>query len=220
MGIPITLIAEAVFSRCLSALKDERVRCSHVFENPPKHQPEDPRVLIEHIKNVLFSYLFKALYASKIISYAQGFMLLREASTKFNWELNFGEIAMIWRGGCIIKSRFLFNIYESFQTNPKLACLFIDQYFSQEIKKCLKSWREVISICVLHGIPVPAFSSALSFFDGYRTAQLPANLLQVYTLCIDIHRLNEIILDPTRSSCLQILESSFIQPGERNKDIK
>lgn len=170
-GIPLTLIGEAVFSRCLSSLKDERVKASKQLEGPScsitlNKSAEE----IEHVR--------KALYASKIVSYAQGYMLIREAAKQFNWSLNYGAIALMWRGGCIIRSAFLGNIKEAFDKNHELSNLLLDDFFKSAIKNCQSSWRKVVSNGVLMGIPTPAFSSALAFYDGFRSAWLPANLLQ------------------------------------------
>jgi len=175
LGIPITLIAEAVYSRCVSALKDERVKAARKLKGPravlPQgRKPEARAAFIEDIRN--------ALYASKIVSYAQGYMLMRAAAKEYGWNLNYGGIALMWRGGCISRSRFLGKIKEAFDQNPKLSNLLLDDYFRAEMKRCQKSWRNVVSNAVKRGIPVPAFSTALAFFDGYRSARLPANLLQ------------------------------------------
>ncbi|XP_014607978.1 PREDICTED: 6-phosphogluconate dehydrogenase, decarboxylating [Polistes canadensis] len=170
-GIPVTLIGESVFARCLSSLKDERLEASKVLEGPDttKYQG-DKKQFLEHLR--------KALYASKIISYAQGFMLLREAAKIHNWNLNYGGIALMWRGGCIIRSAFLKNIKLAFDKNPKLTNLLLDDFFAKAMKECQSSIRVVVSNAVALGIPTPALSTALAFYDGYRTAQLPANLLQ------------------------------------------
>ena len=168
-GVPLSLIAEAVFARCLSSLKEERVEASSHYL-PPSHS-------VENKKNFAIA-VSQALYASKIISYAQGFMLMKSASESHNWNLNFGSIALMWRGGCIIRSRFLGKIKEAYDKDPKLASLLLDPYFMAEISKTLPSWRKVVSEGVLMGISMPCFSTALSFFDGYRSARLPANLLQ------------------------------------------
>jgi len=176
LGIPITLMAEAVYSRCVSALKDERVKASRKLKGPRPaltsiaSNPEKKKAFIEDIKS--------ALYASKIVSYAQGYMLMRAAAKEYKWSLNYGGIALMWRGGCIIRSRFLGKIKEAYDTNPKLSNLLLDDYFRGEIKKAQKGWRKVVSTAALRGIPVPAFSTALAFFDQYRSAVLPANLLQ------------------------------------------
>lgn len=165
-GMPLTLIGEAVFARCLSSLKEERVKASKHYRNPG------------HKLNVNADQIAHALYASKIISYAQGFMLMRVASEENKWNLHFGSIALMWRGGCIIRSKFLGKIKEAFEKNPILASLLVDPFFEAEITKCLAAWRQVVSEGALMGIPLPCFSTALAFFDGYRSARLPANLLQ------------------------------------------
>ena len=169
-GVPLTLIGEAVFARCLSAMKEERVAASQVF---PKEIPAftgDKAAFIESIR--------KALYASKIISYAQGYTLMRTAAKTYNWNLNYGGIALMWRGGCIIRSVFLGKIKEAYDKNPELVNLLMDDYFGETIKGLVPAWREVVAYAAKAGIPMPAFSSALSYFDGYTTASLPANLLQ------------------------------------------
>lgn len=170
MGIPVTLIAEAVFARCLSALKEERIRASKAFSFPLKKYGGDAKKLCDKIAD--------ALYASKIASYAQGFMLMGKASEEKKWNLNFGSIALMWRGGCIIRSRFLGKIKEAFDKNKDLLNLLVDPYFTKEVTRCQESWREVVAQGALLGIPLPSKSSALAFFDGYRTERLPANLLQ------------------------------------------
>ena len=169
-GVPLTLIGEAVFARCLSAMKEERVAAAKVF---PKEIPAftgDKAAFIENIR--------KALYASKIISYAQGYTLMRTAAKTYNWNLNYGGIALMWRGGCIIRSVFLGKIKEAYDKDPNLVNLLMDDYFGETIKGLVPAWREVVSYAAKAGIPMPAFSSALSYFDGYTTASLPANLLQ------------------------------------------
>jgi len=170
MGIPLTLIAEAVFARCLSALKEERVAASKVLSGP--------EVKFDGDKAAFIKDLHDALYASKIISYTQGYMLMGEAAKEYGWNLNLGGIAMVWRGGCIIRSAFLGKIKEAFDKNPNLSNLMLDDYFKLEIEAAQPAWRRVIAKAVEMGIPVPAMSSALSFYDGYRRARLPANLLQ------------------------------------------
>lgn len=170
-GMPLTLIGEAVFCRFLSALKGERAHASKVLAGPNQTlQVSDKKAFIEQIS--------KALYASKIVSYAQGFMLLREAAKRFNWVLNYGSIALMWRGGCIIRSRFLGKIKEAFDKNPQLENLFLDDFFRAELEKAQDSWRQVVARAVSSGIPTPCFSTALAFYDGYRTSYLPANLIQ------------------------------------------
>lgn len=169
-GMPVTLIGESVFARCLSSLKAERTEASKVLPGPSEKFTGDKKAFIEHIK--------LALYASKIVSYAQGFMLLREAAKIYGWKLNYGSIALMWRGGCIIRSRFLGNIKEAFDKNPDLKNLLLDDFFKKEILRSQDSWRKVVSLAVTIGIPTPAFSSALAFFDGYRSERVPANLIQ------------------------------------------
>ena len=169
-GVPLTLIGEAVFARCLSAMKDERVTASSVFPKTIPAFEGDKKAFIEAIR--------KALYASKIISYAQGYTLMRTAAKSNNWNLNYGGIALMWRGGCIIRSVFLGKIKEAYDKNPELENLLLDDYFGQAIKELVPAWREVVAYAVKAGIPMPAFSSALSYFDGYTSAKLPANLLQ------------------------------------------
>ena len=172
---PVTLIAEAVFSRCVSAMKDERVKAARKLKGPRAvlSQAKDAAK-----KKALIADIMSALYASKIVSYAQGYMLLRAAAKEYGWNLNYGGIALMWRGGCIIRSRFLGRIKEAFDKNPKLTNLLLDDYFRGEIKRSQKGWRNVVSLAVKKGIPVPAFGTALAFFDGYRNPRLPANLLQ------------------------------------------
>jgi 6-phosphogluconate dehydrogenase len=175
LGMPITLIAEAVYARCVSALKDERVRAARKLKGPrpalsQAKKPETKKAFIEDVRS--------ALYASKIVSYAQGYMLMRAAAKEYGWTLNYGGIALMWRGGCIIRSRFLGKIKEAFDNNPKLTNLMLDDYFRGEIKKCQKGWRNVVGAAAKKGIPAPAFSTALAFYDQYRSAVLPANLLQ------------------------------------------
>ncbi|MCL2762845.1 MAG: decarboxylating NADP(+)-dependent phosphogluconate dehydrogenase [Treponema sp.] len=168
LGVPLTLIGEAVFSRCLSAVKDERVRASKVFSKPKVVPPA-----AGFIKD-----LEKALYASKVVSYAQGYLLMREAAKEYQWNLNYGGIALIWRGGCIIRSVFLGKIKEAFDKNPNLENLLLDPFFTGIIEDAQDSWRRVVATAVQNGIPTPAFASALAYFDGYRNERLPANLLQ------------------------------------------
>lgn len=170
-GIPLTLIGESVFARCLSSLFEERGKASNILKGPTNTKyTGDKTKFIEAVR--------QALYASKIISYAQGFMLLKEAAKQFGWDLNYGGCALMWRGGCIIRSRFLGNIKEAFEKNKNLENLLFDEFFHNEIEKCQDSWREVVSQAVLLGIPMPCFSTALSFYDGYRNKTVPANLLQ------------------------------------------
>src|SRR6185312_6651370 len=170
LGTPVTLIGEAVFARCLSALKDERVAASKVLSGPTQVKAEDRDRFIEDVR--------RALYCSKLISYAQGYMLLREAAKEQGWNLNLGGIALMWRGGCIIRSRFLGKIKEAYDRNPKLLNLLLDDFFSKLLNDYQASWRRALVHAINLGVPTPAFSTALSFYDGYRTERLPANLLQ------------------------------------------
>ncbi len=169
-GTPVTLIGEAVFARCLSAMKEERVAASKVLTGPSVRITADRNTFIEDVR--------RALYCSKMISYAQGYMLLREAAKEQCWNLNFGGIALMWRGGCIIRSRFLGKIKEAYDKNPRLTNLLLDDFFSSTLIKYQDSWRRAIVAAIQCGTPTPAFSTALAFYDGYRTERLPANLLQ------------------------------------------
>lgn len=169
-GVPLTLIGEAVYSRCLSAMKEERVAASKVFKKTPVNFTGDKEAFIEDIR--------KALFASKIISYAQGYTLMRSAAKTYNWNLNYGGIALMWRGGCIIRSVFLGKIKEAYDKNPELSNLLLDPYFKDTIETLTDSWRRVVSTAVLNGIPAPAMATALNYFDGYKCELLPANLLQ------------------------------------------
>ncbi len=175
LGMPITLIAEAVYARCVSALKDQRVAAAKKLKGP---RPLLPAAKKPEARQAFVADIRKALYASKIVSYTQGYMLMRAAAQQYGWNLNYGGIALMWRGGCIIRSAFLGKIKEAFDKNPKLANLMLDPFFKQAIKDAQKSWRNVVAAAVKRGIPVPALSSALSFYDGFRSAVLPANLLQ------------------------------------------
>ncbi len=184
LGVPVTLISEAVFARCISALKDERVAASKLIAGPSGKFAGDKQAFVEDIR--------EALLASKIVSYAQGFMCLREAQKEYKWDLNFGNIAMLWRGGCIIRSAFLEKIKAAFDKHPGLLCLLVDDYFNAVVERCQPSWRRVVSQAALLGIPLPAFSSALSFFDAYRCERLPANLLQAQRDYFGAHTYNRI----------------------------
>jgi len=171
LGMPITLIAEAVYSRCVSALKDERVAASKVLAGPSGK-------IADTDKKAMLAAIHDALYASKMISYAQGYMLMRAAAKANGWTLNYGGIALMWRGGCIIRSQFLGKIKDAFDRDHNLVNLLLDSYFQAEIARCQQGWRKAIAAAVIAGIPVPAFSTALAFYDGYRSGRLPANLLQ------------------------------------------
>ena len=169
-GVPLTLIAEAVFARCLSAFKDERIRASVVFPAPVIQKPQDEKAFINDLKD--------ALYGAKIVSYAQGYLLMREAAKEYGWKLNYGGIALMWRGGCIIRSAFLGKIKEAFDKKADLENLLLAPFFSSVIQRALPAWRRVVSVAIQNGIPAPALTSALTYFDGYRSERLPANLLQ------------------------------------------
>ena len=169
-GQPLTLIGEAVFARCLSAIKDERVEAAKVLKGPAVKFKGDKTALIEDLK--------QALYASKLVSYAQGYQLMRSAAKTYGWNLNNGGIALMWRGGCIIRSVFLGKIKEAFDRNPDLNNLLLDPFFSDKVQKAQAGWRRVICKSVELGIPMPAIGAALAYYDGYRAARLPANLLQ------------------------------------------
>jgi 6-phosphogluconate dehydrogenase len=170
LGVPVTLIGEAVFARCLSAMKDARVAASKILTGPEPGFDGDREAFVEDIR--------RALLASKIVSYAQGYMLMREAAKEYGWNLNYGGIALMWRGGCIIRSVFLDKIKAAFDKSPDLNNLLLDDYFHGVIDRCQESWRRVVRKAVETGIPVPAFTTALAFYDGYRCGRLPANLLQ------------------------------------------
>ncbi len=170
LGVPLTLIGESVFARILSSQKDERVEASKILKGPKPQFTGDKSEFINQIRD--------ALYASKIISYAQGYALMKEAAGEYDWKLNYGEIAQMWRGGCIIRSVFLGRITEAYKNNPSLQNLMLDPFFTETLHKAQSGWRKVVSTATENGIPVPAFSSALSYFDGYREGRLPANMLQ------------------------------------------
>jgi 6-phosphogluconate dehydrogenase len=170
LGQPLTLIGEAVFARCLSALKEERVDASKVLDGPEGTFDGDKKAFIDDMR--------QALYASKIVSYAQGYQLMRAAAAEYDWKLNYGGIALMWRGGCIIRSVFLGKIKEAFENNPELVNLLLDPFFAGAVKSAQAAWRRVVTKAVELGIPMPAISAALAFYDGYRSDRLPANLLQ------------------------------------------
>ncbi|MBI3111961.1 MAG: decarboxylating NADP(+)-dependent phosphogluconate dehydrogenase [Ignavibacteriales bacterium] len=170
LGIPLTLISEAVYARCLSAIKGERVEAARVLHGPALKFTGDRETFLKELE--------QALYASKIVSYAQGFTMLRAAAEEFQWNLNYGAIALMWRGGCIIRSAFLGRIKKAFDRNQSLANLMLDPFFREKIETSQQAWRHVISTAVLNGVWIPVFSTALNYFDGYRNARLPANLLQ------------------------------------------
>ena len=168
--MPAPTVAEAVFARAISAIKEERVAASEKLTGPAYAFSGDKNEIIEMVR--------KALYASKICSYAQGYQLMRSAAKEYGWKLRFGPIALMWRGGCIIRAQFLEKIKAAFDKDPDLTNLLLDDYFKNAINDNQASWRKVVSLAIEAGIPVPAFSSALAYYDGYRSARLPANLLQ------------------------------------------
>lgn len=170
LGTPLTLIGEAVFARCLSAIKPERVAASTLIEGVTEAFNGDKQEIVDALKD--------ALLASKIVSYAQGFALMKQASAEYNYQLNYGAIALMWRGGCIIRSVFLDNIKAAYDKDENIENLLVDDYFNQVVKDAQKGWRKVVATAAMSGISLPCMSSALSYFDGYRTANLPANLLQ------------------------------------------
>jgi 6-phosphogluconate dehydrogenase len=170
LGIPLTLITEAVFARCLSAQKDERVAAAKLLRGPETKPAADRKALIDDVE--------MALYASKIISYAQGFALMRAMAKESGWTINNGAVALMWRGGCIIRSVFLGKIKEAFDRDPNLTNLLVDPYFAAEVGRCQPGWRRAVAAGVMGGVPLPAMSAALAYFDGYRSGRLPANLLQ------------------------------------------
>lgn len=170
LGVPLTLIGEAVFARCLSAQKEERVKASKILKGPQPEFTGDKKAFINDLK--------QALFASKIVSYAQGYVLMREAAKENNWELNYGGIALMWRGGCIIRSAFLGQIKEAFDQDSQLSNLLLNPYFSEKVQSAQQGWRRVVAAAITNGIPAPTLTSALAYFDGYRTERLPANLLQ------------------------------------------
>ena len=170
LGVPLTLIGEAVYARCISAQKEERVEASKLLSGPKPSFTGDKKAFIEDIKN--------ALFASKLVSYTQGYVLMRAAAEEYKWNLNNGGIALMWRGGCIIRSTFLGKIKEAFDNNPKLTNLLLDPFFKEKIESLQASWRKVVAAAITSGIWIPAMSTALNYFDGYRSERLPANLLQ------------------------------------------
>jgi 6-phosphogluconate dehydrogenase len=170
MGLPAPTIAEAVFARCISAIKAERVAASKILKGPARKYRGSRKALIAAIHD--------ALYCSKICSYAQGFQLMRAAAQEYGWTLHFGQIAQIWRGGCIIRAGFLQKITEAYTRDPGLANLLLDPYFNKTVRKAQENWRKVVALAAECGVPVPTFSASLSYYDGYRSARLPANLLQ------------------------------------------
>ena len=170
-GVPLTLIGEAVFARCLSAQKEERVAASKILQGPsPARFTGDRKAFLED--------LHKALFASKVVSYAQGYTLMRAAAKEYGWNLNYGGIALMWRGGCIIRSVFLGKIKEAFDKNPDIANILLDPYFCGKLAEAQQGWRNVVAQAIMNGVPAPTLSSALEYYDGYRSERLPANMLQ------------------------------------------
>jgi 6-phosphogluconate dehydrogenase len=170
LGIPLTMISEAVYGRCLSATKEDRVEASKILQGPKPKFTGDKRAFLAD--------LAQALYASKIVSYTQGYVLLKSAAEEYKWNLNYGGIALLWRGGCIIRSKFLGRIKEAFDKNPRLTNLLLDPFFKETIDRSQDAWRRVLSTAILNGIWVPAMATALNYYDGFRNSRLPANLLQ------------------------------------------
>jgi 6-phosphogluconate dehydrogenase len=184
LGVPSTLVTEAVFARSLSALKDARVRASKVLKGPTAKYEGDRQAFIEQIR--------KALYASKICSYAQGFVQMRAASDEYDWGVNLGNCALLWRGGCIIRAVFLDRIKEAYDANPALENLLLAPYFTEAVEKAQVAWRHVVATAAQLGLPTPAFSAALAYYDGYRRDRLPANLLQAQRDYFGAHTYNRI----------------------------
>ncbi len=171
LGEPLTLISESVYARCLSALKEERVEASKILEGPkPVKFPGDRKAFLEDLR--------RALFASKVVSYAQGYSLMRAAAKEYGWDLNYGGIALLWRGGCIIRSVFLGKIKEAFDKDTQIANILLDPYFKDKLAEAQSGWRNVVAQAVVNGVPAPCMTAALEYYDGYRTERLPANLLQ------------------------------------------
>ncbi|HIE55586.1 MAG TPA: NADP-dependent phosphogluconate dehydrogenase, partial [Chromatiaceae bacterium] len=188
LGMPVSLIVEAVFARCLSALKPQREKAQVLYGLPVSDFGGDRTAVLADME--------LALYAAKLISYAQGFMLMREASQTHGWQLNYGDIALVWRGGCIIRSRFLDAIKAAYDRNPELENLLLDEFFVRALTKADPHWRSICELGILSGIPLPAMSSALAFFDGYRRGRLPANLIQAQRDYFGAHTYQRIDQDP------------------------
>jgi 6-phosphogluconate dehydrogenase len=188
LGIPLTLISEAVFARYLSARKAERMQMAQVFKARP--------LAFQGTQADAIAAIHDALYAAKIISYTQGYRLMREAAQTYGWQLNYGDIALLWRGGCIIRSQFLGRIKQAFDKKPELDNLLLDDFFATEIKRTEANWRQAVILGIEAGIPTPAFSSALAFYDGYRSARLPANLLQAQRDYFGAHTYERVDAEP------------------------
>ena len=189
LGVPSTLVTSAVYARSLSALKESRVRASRILSGPALRYDGDPQQFVEDVR--------QALYASKICSYAQGFVQLQAAAAEHDWPLNYGDCALLWRGGCIIRAQFLARITEAFDAQPDLENLLLYPYFTEAVKRAQTSWRHVVSTAALQGLPVPAFSTALAYYDGYRRDRLPANLLQAQRDYFGAHTYQRVDRDGT-----------------------
>jgi len=189
LGAPVTLIGEAVFARTLSSQKSDRVEASKILKGPNPHYDGDKAALLEDLR--------QAVYASKIVSYAQGFVLMREAAKNFKWQLNYGGIALMWRGGCIIRSKFLGKIKEAFDKNHDLSNLLLDDFFREKIHAAEPGWRRVVCTAISNGLYAPAFCTALNYFDGLRTERLPANLIQAQRDYFGAHTYQRIDKPPT-----------------------
>lgn len=189
LGVPSTLVTEAVYARCLSALKEQRVRASSVLTGPDLPTHDDPKTFIEQVR--------QALYASKIASYAQGFVQLAAAAAEHDWPLDYGSISMLWRGGCIIRAQFLERIAEAYRDQPDLENLMLAPYFTEALSNAQQAWRHVVATAATIGIPVPAFMTALAYYDGYRHARLPANLLQAQRDYFGAHTYKRVDRDGT-----------------------
>ena len=205
LGIPVTLITESVYSRCLSALKDERVRAAKFYDHNPQGFKMDTAE-----RDQMIAAIHDALYASKIVSYAQGYMLMTEAAKEFGWNLNYGAIALMWRGGCIIRSTFLGEIKKAYEENPELSNLLLSDFFAQAIQGTEANWRKAVIFAIQEQVPVPALSSALAFFDGFRSAVLPANLLQAQRDYFGAHTYERV--DAPRGT---FFHTDWIQSGGR-----
>lgn len=193
MGVPVTLISEAVYARLLSAQRDERQRAAAGLSGPD--QSDQPRPF-QGDQAALLAHLEQALYAAKLVSYAQGYALLRQAAQQHGWQLDYGQIALLWRGGCIIRSAFLDQIAQAFARQPDLTNLLLDEFFRTKLQRAQASWRAVVATATLHGVPVPALSAGLAFFDGYRSAWLPASLIQAQRDYFGAHTYQRVDRDP------------------------
>lgn len=189
LGAPVTLIGEAVFARTLSSQRNDRIVASKILVGPKPHFEGDKKAFLEDLR--------QAVYASKIVSYAQGFVLMREAANAFKWQLNYGGIALMWRGGCIIRSKFLGKIKEAFDKNHNLSNLLLDEFFKEKIHAAQAGWRRIVSAAILNGLYAPAFATALNYFDGLRTERLQANLIQAQRDYFGAHTYQRLDKPPT-----------------------